>query len=177
MGVIHPPEIAILFIGSLFSNKDIFDTTLVSLQKKFGTILLQSPPLPWNFTTYYNDELGTPLYRTFVFFDDLTDPSSLADVKTITNEIEIDFSKENKRQINLDPGYLSLSKVVLASTKNYSHRIYLGKGIYGEVTLLFRNNTFTPLFYTYNDYRDETFLTFFIEARNLLKKKQKESIK
>ena len=177
MGIIHPPENAILFIGALFSEKNIFDAALVKLHKYYGDILFQSTGLPWDFTEYYSKELGKPIYRIFVFFDDFIDPSSLADVKLITNEIETTFSKENSRQINLDPGYMTLAKVVLASTKNYSHRIYLGKGIYAEVTLLFKKNRFIPQDHTYNDYKNETFHAFFIEVRNLMKKKLSDNTK
>lgn len=170
MGSPRPLEEAILFVGSLFSDHEIFRTALGMLKKDFGDILYESPPLPWNFSDHYDKELGTPIYKNFIFFDTLIDPSYLVDAKLITNEIEITFSKDNKRQINLDPGYITLAKAVLASTKNYAHRIYLGRGIYGEVTLLYsRDNRFIPLPYTYNDYKDKTFLNIFLKARSLLK--------
>ncbi len=89
-----------------------------------------------------------------------------------TNEIEDAFSLNGKRRINLDPGYLTLAKIVLVSTKNYSHRIYLKKGIYGEVTLIYYKEygTFKPNLYTYRDYQDKAHIDVFMQARELLKK-------
>lgn len=162
-------ENAFLFIGSLFSEIKIFEAVLPILTGKFGGFLYKSPSLLWNFTSHYDKELGTPIYRNFIFFNSIIDPVFLVDAKLITSEIEILFSNNKNRQINLDPGYITLAKVVLASTKNYSHRIYLGRGIYGELTLMFVNGKFNPLSYTYNDYKDEIFLNMFYEARGLLK--------
>ncbi|MEW6108446.1 MAG: DUF4416 family protein [Nitrospirota bacterium] len=170
MGEPGSAEKAVIFIASLFSRQEIFQNSLTVLKNAFGNILLVSSPLPWNFSTYYDKELGTPLLRSLVFFDTLVDSSCLSDAKILTNRIEMEFSKDGKRQINLDPGYMTLAKVVLASTKNYSHRIYLGKGIYGELSLIYSKNRFIPLSYTYRDYRDEAFLGIFMEARNLLRK-------
>jgi hypothetical protein len=164
----YDQEKSILFVGTLFSSSAVFDSALKILNEQFGSILLESNPMPWNFSHYYDKELGTPIYRIFIFFDRLIDPSSLVNAKLITNEIETNLSKENKRLINLDPGYLTTAKIVLASTKNYSHRIYLGKGIFGEVALLYKNKRFNPLPYTYSDYRDDAFLSIFMKARSLL---------
>lgn len=169
MGAVRPPEEAVLFIGSLFSQKEIFHKTCPVLKETFGDFLFVSPVMPWDFTSYYNEELGTPVYRSFVFFDSMYDPSLLSDAKLATNDLELSFSHEGKRQINLDPGYITLSKLVLASTKNYSHRIYLGKGIYGEITLSYRDGCFHPLQHTYNDYKDSRFLNIFENVRSLLK--------
>jgi len=96
----------------------------------------------------------------------------LAQIKLKTNEIEDALSSKGKRCINLDPGYLTLSKIVLASTKNYAHRIYLGKGVYGEVTLVYvyKDSTYTPHLFTYRDYQDKTCIEMFLNVRAMLKK-------
>jgi len=172
MGVPHLFEEPIIFIGTLFSDKTIFDRVLPLLQDKFGTILFQSNIQSWEYSDHYNKELGSQIYRNFIFFDEIIDPSTLADIKLLTNSIEAVYSQNGKRRINLDPGYITLAKVVLASTKNYSHRIYLGKGIYAELALLYKNNQFIAMPYTYNDYKDQTTLTMFMKIRNLLKKIQ-----
>lgn len=174
MGVPHLFEEPILFIGTLFSDKKIFDDVFPILRDNFGTILFQSTTQPWKYSDHYNEELGTPLYRNFIFFDGIIDPSILADIKLLTNDIEAIYSRDEKRQINLDPGYITLAKVVLASTKNYSHRIYLGKGIYAELALLYKNQQFITMPYTYNDYKDHDYLSMFMEVRTLLKKKHTE---
>ena len=170
MAIIRGPEKAILFVGSLFSSSDIFNDAEIVLKKKFGNVLFKSPSVPWTYSDYYNSELGCGIFRNFIFFDTIIDPSSLVSAKLQTKEIEEHFSKDNKRRINLDPGYITLAKVVLASNKNYSHRIYLGKGIYAELELFYKDRMFNPLFYTYFDYNDEMFIKIFTEARSLLKK-------
>jgi hypothetical protein len=169
MGAPGAPEKAIIFVGCLFSRHDIFVDALAALKENLGNLMFMSPAVPWDFTTYYNEELGTPVYRVFCFFDTIIDAFQLARIKLMTNEIETTFTGNARRQINLDPGYMTLSKVVLASTKNYAHRIYLDKGIYGEITLIYKQNRFQPLPYTYKDYQDEIFLSFFIEARRLMR--------
>ncbi len=169
MGVPHLVEEPILFVGVLFSEKKFFDDVLPVLQKRFGRIFFQSNVQRWKYSDHYNKELGTPIYRIFLFFDEIIDPSTLADIKLFTNNIEAIYSHAGKRQINLDPGYITLAKVVLASTKNYSHRIYLGKGIYAELALFYKSRQFIPMPYTYNDYKDQTYLAMFMKVRNLLK--------
>ncbi len=170
MGKVKYPEPSLLFIGSLYADSGIFNHSKRILEKNFGDILHASPSIPWDYSSYYKDELGWPLFRQFIFFKNLIDPGILADIKLKTNEIEDSMSSEGKRCINLDPGYLTLSKIVLASTKNYAHRIYLGKGIYGEVTLIYKDGTYNPHLYTYRDYQDKTCIEIFMNARALLKK-------
>jgi Domain of unknown function (DUF4416) len=163
-------EDAILFVGSLFSSEDIFASVQQALTGIFGAVLFKGPALPWNFSGYYNDELQPPILRNFLFFETIIDPPCLVDAKLAALEMERKFSDKGRRLINLDPGYLTLAKVVLASKKNYSHRINLGKGVFAELELFFRNGRFNPMPYTYNDYRDKQFLDIFTWARELLKK-------
>lgn len=170
MGKIKPPEKALLFISTLYPDVSIFEYSQKILENNFGDILFISPSLPWDYSSYYKEELGWPLFRQIIFFKVLIDPGLLADIKLKTNEIEAELSSEGKRRINLDPGYLSLSQVVLASTKNYAHRIYLGKGIYGEVTLIYRDDIYNSHLYTYKDYQDKTHIDIFMNAREMLRK-------
>jgi len=163
------PERAILFVGALFSTSEVVDPALAMLVESFGDPLLTSPPLEWNYTHYYDNELGAPIKRSYFFFKNIIDPSFLAEAKLITNEIEGRFLRSGSRQINLDPGYLTIAKVVLASNKNYSHRVYLGKRVYAEIELYFQGGKYNAFHYTYPDYKEDRFLKFFMEARNLLK--------
>ncbi len=163
-------EDAILFVGSLLSESDVFDRAETLLRERFGEVLLKSPLLPWDYSGYYNDELEPPILRNFLFFKNIIDPPFLVDAKVATVEIESRLSVGGRRRINLDPGYLTLAKVVLASRKNYSHRINLGKGIFAELELFYKDGRFNPMPYTYNDYRDETFTGLFVHARKLMKK-------
>lgn len=170
MGKIKNPEPALLFISTLYINEDAFNLSKKILEENFGKILFISPSLPWDYSSYYKDEIGWPLSRQFIFFKTLIDPGLLADIKLKTNEIEASLSPEGKRTINLDPGYFTLSNVVLASTKTYAHRIYLGKGIYAEVTLIYKDNSYKPHLFTYRDYQDKTHIDVFLKAREMLKK-------
>jgi hypothetical protein len=171
MGKVRAAESVLLFVGTLYSDAGIFDYSKEIIEKNFGGILLTSPSIKWNHSSYYKDELGWPLFRQFIFLKDLIDPGILADIKLKTNEIEDALSSKGKRCINLDPGYLTLSKIVLASTKNYAHRIYLGRGIYAEVTLIYKDNVYTPHLFTYKDYQDKTYIDTFMNVREMLKKR------
>lgn len=164
-------EEAVLFIGALFSDRDIYDASEAILKENFGDIMYKTPSSPWQYTEYYKKELGEPLYRIFVFFSKIVDPACLVEAKMATQNIEQFFLRNNLRQINIDPGYLTLAKVVLASKKNYSHRIYIGKGIFAELELFYQNGTFNPMPYTYFDYRDRKLLSSFATARSLFKKR------
>jgi len=165
-------ESALLFTGTLYSNREIFNQAKDVLEKDFGNILLVSPPSLWDYSLYYKKEIGSPVHRQFIFFNTFIDPGTLADIKIKTIEIENAFSEGGRRKINLDPGYITLAKIVLASTKNYSHRIYLGKGIYAELTLLYRNrtNTYSPHLFTYTDYTEKQNIDLFLKVRSMLKK-------
>jgi hypothetical protein len=170
MGTVKPPELALLFVSTLYRDVDVFEPSEEILENNFGDTLYISHPLHWDYSSYYKDEIGEPLFRQIIFFKNIVDPGLLADIKLKTNEIESAFSSEGKRLINLDPGYLTLAKVVLASTKNYAHRLYLGKGIYGEITLIYKDETYSPHIFTYRDYQDKSHIDIFMNAREMLKK-------
>jgi hypothetical protein len=163
-------EDAVLFVGSLFSSDDIFSAAERDLREAFGMVLFKSPVVQWNYSEYYNSELKPPILRNFLFFKAIVDPPCLVEAKLAVMEMEKKFSVNGRRQVNLDPGYLTLAKTVLASRKNYSHRINLGKGIFAELELFFEHGRFNPMPYTYADYRDKRFLGFFATARELFKK-------
>ncbi|MCX7793496.1 MAG: DUF4416 family protein [Thermodesulfovibrionales bacterium] len=169
MGRLREAEKAVLFTGILLAEEEITETVMPLLNKEFGEILYSTPLKEWKWTDYYRKEMGENLKRFFIFFKNIIDPSSLADIKLRTNEIEEIFSVSGKRRINLDPGYLTPSKVVLASTKNYCHRIYLGKGIYAEITLYYKDNTFKPHIFTYRDYAEPGTISIFNSAREMVK--------
>lgn len=161
-------EKAILFTGLLFQNETYLDEARKRLVNLFGKVLFESPNLEWDYSEYYRDELGWPIKRRFMFFEGLINSETLPEIKLLTRDIEDVLSDNGRRNINIDPGYLTLSKVVLASTKNYSHRIYMGKGIFAEVTLVFRNKRYQPHLFTYRDYASDTYIELFMKARRHL---------
>jgi hypothetical protein len=167
MAKIRPVDKTMLFVGALYSDQEYFFRACSALRDAFGDIVMESPQSAWDCSDYYADEMGAPIFRRFVFFREPFSPDALADAKLKTIEIEAGFSVDGKRQINLDPGYLTLAKVVLASTKDYSHRIYLRDGIYAEATLIFKGNRFQPHLHTYTDYKDEKRQRMFLLAREM----------
>jgi len=157
-----------LIIGSLTGIPELEKQVEQTLAKQFGPIDLASPVMAFNYTEYYTREMGSRLRRTFYSFERLIDPAELAGIKRRTNELEAAYAVAAfpvLRPINLDPGYLEMGKLILASTKNHSHRIYLQEGIYAEVTLLYREKQFQPLEWTYPDYRSPAYHTFFLQIR------------
>ncbi|MBF0473638.1 MAG: DUF4416 family protein [Nitrospirae bacterium] len=167
MGIPKHPERGLLFSGLLYSDTFVYSQTIPVLKDMFGEIYYESPALSWSHSNFYKEELGLPILRRFIFFDGIYDPSRLADSKLIANNIEQQFSIDGKRRINIDPGYMTLAKVVLASTKNYSHRIYLDKGIFAELTLINIKGKFQPLLFTYPDFKETPTLDIFHHVRNM----------
>jgi len=172
MGEINPhPKAVKLFIGMLSQEISLFDELKERLKEIFSPIDLEGPVWDWGHTDYYSKEMGENLKRKFIFFHRLINPEIISVVKLKTNELEREYLREcGGRKINLDPGYLSRAKVVLVSTKDFSHRIYLGSGIYGEVTLIYSGKNYQPLPYTYLDFRTDEYLQLFKKARELLRK-------
>jgi hypothetical protein len=164
----HPP--VKLFFGFIFKDDNIYSQTRLTLEKHFGKIDFESNALPFIYTDYYQKELGRDLKRRFVSVGQLINPADLYKIKIYTNKIEKRLSKNGCRLINIDPGYLDLAKLALASTKDYCHRIYLNKGIFAEITLVFQGKTFKPLGWAYPDYRSEDYISIFNEMREIYKK-------
>lgn len=168
MGTPRPPQKVMLFCALLYNDEEIFWKTLKVLEDRFGVIAFYSPPLKWEFSNYYQKELGDNLKRRYVFFENLIEPDLLADIKLNTNSIEQYFSQNGNRTINIDPGYITSAKIVLASTKDYSHRIYLKDGIYAEITLIYQKGSFQPHINTYRDYCSKEHQFYFQIGRTLI---------
>ncbi len=171
MGKPTDPEIAILFAGLLYGNDGSRSLAESELIKTYGNISLHSSISDWSYSDYYKDELGDTIRRKFLLFERIISPDEIADIKTATNAMERRFSEGNKRTVNIDPGYLTLSKLVLASSKDFCHRIFLKKGIYAEVTLYYQGNGFRQMPFTYLDYKQDETLRFFEAARAHLKER------
>ncbi|MCM8823034.1 MAG: DUF4416 family protein [Candidatus Omnitrophica bacterium] len=174
MGEIKAAKPVKAFCAILFRDKETLDVSLSLLEKKFGKTDVKSEIFLFNFSDYYCAEMGEGLKKIFVSFEQPVVPDNACEWKIFTNEIERKFSvfpDRPSRRINIDPGYLRLSNVVLLTTKDYSHRIYLGKGIYAEITLIWKQGKFEFLSWTYPDYRTELALNFFENVRRNLKDK------
>ena len=156
--------------SSLFSTeKDLIDKAIEELVELFGLPDVITPWLMFERTRYYEREMGWPLYRRFITFKELIRPEELVEKKLNTNKIEAKYSVDGKRRINIDPGYICLERLVLATGKNYTHRIYLSHGIYADLTLVFNKGTFKPLEWSYPDYSDNESIEFFNNEREKYK--------
>ena len=156
-----------LIAGLIYKNESIFKKTEWVLRKRFGEMDFKSAGFPFDYTDYYEKEFGKGLKRRFISFKKLINPKELPKIKILSNDIEEEFSKNAERLINIDPGYIDFAKLILASTKDYSHRIYLGKGIYAEITLVFRGKSFKPWPWTYPDYRTREYIAIFNKIREI----------
>jgi len=157
-------------ICSIFSaGEDLIETAVGSLAEMFGPVDWKSARFFFDRTRYYEKEMGWPLFRRFVTFTDLMRPESIVEAKLRTHELEEAFVREGKRSVNIDPGYICMERLVLATGKNYTHRLYLSKGIYADLTLVFQKGCFRPLPWTYRDYGDERLIEQFNEIRERYK--------
>lgn len=166
MGKTETPKRVKLFVGLITNEIPLIEKIKHALIKSFGEIDSQSDILNFDFTAYYDKEMGNGLKRQFLSFKKLISMENINIVKLFTNKLEKKFSTQGKRRINIDPGYICLSKLVLLTAKNYYHRIYLGKGIYAEVTLYYKDKTFYPFEWTYPDFKSKNYMDFFITVRN-----------
>ncbi|HID95949.1 MAG TPA: DUF4416 family protein [Candidatus Latescibacteria bacterium] len=172
MSKITSPGPVALIAALMARDRFWIDQVKIALKERFGSIDHQSEIFPFNFSSYYEKEMGTDLIKQFVSFEGLIEMDRLAEVKILTIKMEEDLAEkiggELRRRVNIDPGYLSLANLVLATTKNYDHRIYLGRGIFAEVTLRYRHGEFKPLDWTYPDYRTDLAGEFFKKVREKL---------
>ena len=172
MGKIKPFTPSKLFIGVIYNCEDFIKDLIKDLKKKFGTLDSVSEPMAFNHTKYYQKEMGTNLIKRFITIKKLWNPENIYKAKIITDQIENKYTTNNNRNINLDPGALTLHNIILLSTKNFMHRIPLAKGIYAELTLIYnkKTNTYQEVPWTYPDYKTNDYQNILITIRNNLKK-------
>jgi hypothetical protein len=166
MSVPQTPQHAKLVIGIITVEVKIIDNLVTELVSQFGQIDLVSPWMRFNYTTYYESEMGSPLFRRVFTFKPLISQGDLSALKLATNQIEVHYSRQDRRRVNIDPGYMLRERFVLASGKNFSHRIYIGEGIYADLTLIYQKGSFKKLPWTYPDYSDDAMLKFLEQVRN-----------
>jgi len=162
-----------LVAGFIFREESIPDKAKNILRKEFGKIDYESQTLAFIHTDYYETEFGKNLKRKFISFEKLIRPQNLAKIKITTNTIEKKLSRNGIRLINIDPGYLDMAKLILASTKDYKHRIYLDKSIYAEITLFYQSKSFVPWEWTYPDYKTADYIRIFNQIREIYAKQIK----
>lgn len=153
-------------VSSIFSaDRYILAEALKEVSAKYGRIDFISTIMPFDYTGYYEKEMGRSLVRRFASFEDLIKPESLPEIKVLGNAIEEKFSDSGKRRVNIDPGYISQYHLILATGKSYAHRPYLRDGVHADLTLIYRNKTFQPLEWTYPDYAEKKVIEMFNRIR------------
>ncbi len=168
----HEPAPAKLIIRFLFRDFAVQLEALRRLEVMFGPMDFLSAPAPFPYTTYYDREMGPGIRRQTAGYFDLVKPVALPDIKLGTNGLERELAAGPNRQVNIDPGILSQERFVLATGKNFTHRIYLRDGIYGDLTLMYHKGGYQPLPWTYPDYREPEFLGWLAFLRKKLKFQQ-----
>lgn len=179
MGVPHPPTPALLLVAASSRYHEALGWGLRQSECEFGQAAAVSDAFDFTETDYYAAEMGAGLKKQFWAFAETIDPGRLASIKLNTNLWEAEYAELQQhpepRPLNLDPGYLTLAKLVLASTKDHAHRIYLADGIYAEVTLAFRGGAWQAFDWTYPDYRRADFHAFFNVCRERLRKSARQN--
>ena len=153
------------FCGILINDSLNIEDFNKVLEKNYGEIELISDIFDFLETDYYFNEMGK-LKRYWVVFKDLIELGNLSDAKILANKIESTFLSDTGRNVNIDPGYMLVEKVVLASTKNFTHRIYIGNNIFAESTLYFKKGSFRDWPWSYADYKSEYGIKFFNNLRH-----------
>jgi hypothetical protein len=160
------PKPAKLVVGFFLKEKALSETIVREMKTLWGPIDMVSCWLNFNFTAYYEKEMGGPLFRRMVVFKNLVEQTRLPMIKRATNDLEKQYEKSGCRRVNVDPGYLLAERLVLATGKNFTHRIYIGDRIYADLTLMFQKGAFRELPWTYPDYADKRMIEFLTLARN-----------
>ena len=171
------PDKVKLICAFIYSQKEIYEETLKILRKKIGIIDLESSAIKFNFTDYYKKEMGDNLLRNFISFEKLIKPDALVNIKLYTVKIEKKFAEKRKRRINIDPGYINEAKLSLTTTKDFCHRLYIGRKIYAEITLYYANKQFKNLPWTFPDYRTPEYKEIFTKIRDKYKKQLRDGRK
>ncbi len=167
-----------MICGIIASSEELIVSVRGALVDAFGEIDVESAIIPFDMTTYYEPQMGAELLRYFVGFEEIVSPQELAGAKVRTNEIEAEFARASAnggsgRPVNLDPGLVTEASIILASMKNFAHRIYLSQGVYGEVTLMFHKGGWSKLPWTFPDYGSGRYDEFLTMARDMLRQRKR----
>jgi hypothetical protein len=189
MGQPSPHTPVLLLLAAFSRHGAAIDWTRQRAVDAWGPILLESPWFDFTETHYYDATMGPGLKKVFFTFQRPFDPERLVEIKLETNRWEAEYAVlppgispkgrgepddryAEPRPLNLDPGYLTPAKLVLASTKDFAHRIYLSRGIYAEITLQYKHHLWRHHEYTFADYRRVDYQEFFTQCRHTLAKRE-----
>jgi hypothetical protein len=178
MGTISEPEPALLLLAAFSRHDEALDWGREKAESAWGPVALKSQRFTFDATDYYEPTMGPGIRKCFFAFERLIDPVEIVDVKRQTNAWESEYAERGvhaePRPLNLDPGYITPAKLVLASTKDHAHRLYLSRGIYAEVTLFYKNRRWQERDWTFADYRRADYQQFFTQCRDYLRARHQE---
>jgi Domain of unknown function (DUF4416) len=178
MGDITQPAPVLLILAAFSRHAGALDWGLEQATAAWGPVAKSSPRFSFTETAYYEPTMGTGIQKCFWAFERLIDPTALVELKLQTNAWEAEYAGRGghlePRPLNLDPGYLTPAKLVLASTKDHAHRVYLSRGIYAEVTLFYKDRHWQHRDWTFRDYRRADYQQFFSECRDDLRRRERE---
>jgi len=166
MSTPRAPKPAKLVTGIILKEKGLIEQLADELEGRFGPVDIISRWFSFDYTSYYEPEMGSPLFRRMFSFKTLIEQQDLSQIKNYTNDVELRYSGDGKRAVNIDPGYMLCERFVLATGKNYTHRIYIGNNIYADLTLIYQEGGFKKLPWTYPDYADESILSYLKNVRD-----------
>lgn len=156
-----------LIASIIFRDRPRLERAEKCLTRIYGALETLEMELPFDYTDYYSAEFGSPLYRKLFCFRKPIGPERLSNIKLATNRLEHAMKVAGKRTVNIDPGYVTEAKLVLLTTKDYTHRVYIGSRIFAESTLHYRDGSFRPWPWTYPDYASDGIVEYFNKAREL----------
>lgn len=174
MSILREPPPVKLIAGIIHKPGADIEECLRKMKERLGDIDFMSEEMPFSYTSYYEREMGTGLKRRIISFKKLIKREEIVEVKIFTNILEEVFSYQGKRTLNIDPGYLAHEHLILATGKGYSHRPYLGKGVYADLNLIFVHDEYKPLEWTYPDYKSQKMRSLFMKLRDEYSKQIKE---
>lgn len=156
-----------LSVSLIYKNPDALKAAEDKLIERYGPIESLEKYAAFDLTDYYQNEFGSNLKRKFICFKKLLDKDEMPGVKLTTNMIEDTAKEGENRRVNIDPGYVTEAKLILLTTKDYTHRVFIGNRIFAESTLYFQDGTFNPWPWTYPDYASDDLIAFFNQIRAL----------
>ncbi|MGB2598843.1 MAG: DUF4416 family protein [Candidatus Omnitrophota bacterium] len=156
-----------LVASIIFKDENSREAALSKLKNLYGELEPLEKLIPFDYTDYYYEEMGRPLMRKLVCFKKLAGMENISRIKLKTNRIEKHACAGKKRTVNIDPGYVTEAKLVLLTTNDYTHRVYLGRRIFAESTLFFKDGKFEPWPWTYPDYASEELTSYFEKVREI----------
>lgn len=165
MSKLKQPE-PVKFIAAVFSREaSLINEVASRFEKIAGLLDYASELMAFDHTDYYRKEMGAPLYKRFFAVEQISDPAGLVEIKIQTNRVEEEYHQGDNRTVNIDPGYLAVNRLILATGKDVAHRVYLDKGVWADLSLVYQHGAWKDLPWTYPDYSSNDVKTILLEIR------------